>query len=83
VPPVLGLLHEPLLLRGSVTVNVRTHARRGPFDGCSYMNAPGGTSSPPHQVTARDVDAGWDRDEPDQAGALRVEQIEFRTGTAN
>jgi hypothetical protein len=30
VPPVLGLLHEPLLLRGSVTVNVRTHARRGP-----------------------------------------------------
>jgi hypothetical protein len=25
----------------------------------------------------------WDRDEPDQAGALRVEQIEFRTGTAN
>ena len=29
MPPVLGLLHEPLLLRGSVTVNVRTHARRG------------------------------------------------------
>jgi hypothetical protein len=25
----------------------------------------------------------WDRDEPDQAGELRVEQIEFRTGTAN
>jgi hypothetical protein len=26
----------------------------------------------------------WDRDEPDQAGALRrVEKIEFRTGTAN
>jgi hypothetical protein len=25
----------------------------------------------------------WDRDEPDQAGALRVERIEFRTGTAN
>jgi hypothetical protein len=24
----------------------------------------------------------WDRDEPDQAGVLRVEQIEFRTGTA-
>jgi hypothetical protein len=24
----------------------------------------------------------WDRDEPDQAGALRVEQIDFRTGTA-
>lgn len=25
----------------------------------------------------------WDRDEPDQAGALRVERVEFRTGTAN
>lgn len=25
----------------------------------------------------------WDRDEPDQAGILRVEKIEFRTGTAN
>jgi hypothetical protein len=25
----------------------------------------------------------WDRDEPDQVGALRVEQVEFRTGTAN
>jgi hypothetical protein len=25
----------------------------------------------------------WDRDEPEQAGALRVERIEFRTGTAN
>jgi hypothetical protein len=25
----------------------------------------------------------WDRDEPEQAGALRVEKIEFRTGTAN
>jgi hypothetical protein len=25
----------------------------------------------------------WDRDEPEQAGALRVEQIDFRTGTAN
>ena len=25
----------------------------------------------------------WDRDEPDQAGMLRVERIEFRTGTAN
>jgi hypothetical protein len=24
-----------------------------------------------------------DRDEPDQAGTLRVEQIEVRTGTAN
>jgi hypothetical protein len=25
----------------------------------------------------------WDRDEPDQARALRVEKVEFRTGTAN
>jgi hypothetical protein len=25
----------------------------------------------------------WDRNEPDQAGMLRVEKIEFRTGTAN
>jgi hypothetical protein len=25
----------------------------------------------------------WDRDEPDQAGALRVEAVEFRTGIAN
>jgi hypothetical protein len=25
----------------------------------------------------------WDRDEPEQAGVLRVEQIEVRTGTAN
>jgi hypothetical protein len=25
----------------------------------------------------------WDRDEPDQAGSLRVERVEFRTGTAN
>jgi hypothetical protein len=25
----------------------------------------------------------WDRDEPDQVGELRVEKIEFRTGTAN
>jgi hypothetical protein len=23
----------------------------------------------------------WDRDEPDQAGVLRVEKIQFRTGT--
>jgi hypothetical protein len=30
-------------------------------------------------VTARDADAGWDRDEPEQAGALRVEKIEFET----
>jgi hypothetical protein len=25
----------------------------------------------------------WDRNEPDQAGILRVKQIEFRAGTAN
>jgi hypothetical protein len=25
----------------------------------------------------------WDRHEPDEAGALRVEKIEVRTGTAN
>ena len=25
----------------------------------------------------------WDRDEPEQAGALRVEAVAFRTGTAN
>jgi hypothetical protein len=25
----------------------------------------------------------WDRDEPDQVGALRVETLEFRTGTTN
>jgi hypothetical protein len=25
----------------------------------------------------------WDRDEPEQAGALRVERVEFLTGTAN
>jgi hypothetical protein len=25
----------------------------------------------------------WDRDEPDEAGNLRVEKIEFRTGTTN
>jgi hypothetical protein len=25
----------------------------------------------------------WDRDEPEQAGQLRVEKIEVRTGTVN
>jgi hypothetical protein len=25
----------------------------------------------------------WDRDEPSEAGALRVELVEVRTGTAN
>jgi hypothetical protein len=32
---------------------------------------------------AEAVERAWDRDEPDQAGILRVEQIELRTGTAN
>jgi hypothetical protein len=31
---------------------------------------------------AEAVVQAWDRDAPDQAGALRVEKIEFRTGTA-
>ena len=25
----------------------------------------------------------WDRDKPDQAGVLRIEKIEFQTGTTN
>ena len=32
---------------------------------------------------AEAVVQAWDQDEPDQVGELRVEQIEFRTGTAN
>jgi hypothetical protein len=32
---------------------------------------------------AEAVVQAWDRDEPDQAGTLRVEKVEFRTGTAN
>jgi hypothetical protein len=32
---------------------------------------------------AETIVRAWDRDEPDQAGILRVERIEFRTGTAN
>jgi hypothetical protein len=32
---------------------------------------------------AEAVVRAWDRDEPEQAGALRVEPIEVRTGTAN
>jgi hypothetical protein len=32
---------------------------------------------------AQAIVQAWDRDEPDQAGMLRVEKIEFRTGTAN
>ena len=38
-------------------------------------------------VTSREeaeaVVEAWDRDEPDRQGLLRVEKIEFRTGTAN
>ena len=38
-------------------------------------------------VTSREeaeaIVQGWDRDEPEQAEALRVEKIELRTGTAN
>jgi hypothetical protein len=37
-------------------------------------------------VTSREeaeaIVQAWDRDEPERAGALRVELIEFRTGTA-
>jgi hypothetical protein len=32
---------------------------------------------------AEAVVQAWDRDEPDQAGALQVELVEFRTGIAN
>jgi hypothetical protein len=32
---------------------------------------------------AEAVVQAWDRDEPGQAGALRVERVEFETGTAN
>jgi hypothetical protein len=32
---------------------------------------------------AEAVVQAWDRDEPDQAGELRVELVEFRTGTTN
>lgn len=37
----------------------------------------------PTREEAGAIVRAWDRDEPDQAGELRVEQIEFRTGTAN
>jgi hypothetical protein len=33
--------------------------------------------------TAETIVRAWDRNEPDQAGMLRVEKIEFQTGTAN
>jgi hypothetical protein len=32
---------------------------------------------------AERVIENWDRDEPDQAGALRVESIEIKAGTPN
>jgi hypothetical protein len=32
---------------------------------------------------AETIVRAWDRNEPDQVGILRVEQIELRTGTAN
>jgi hypothetical protein len=35
------------------------------------------------QEEAEAIVQAWDRAEPDQAGVLRVEKIEFRTGTAN
>jgi hypothetical protein len=35
-------------------------------------------------LTSREtIVRAWDQDELGQAGALRVEQIDFRTGTAN
>jgi hypothetical protein len=37
----------------------------------------------PTREEAEAIVQAWDRDEPEQGGALRVEQIEFRTGTAN
>jgi hypothetical protein len=45
------------------------------------------TEEPVELFTSREEAAAivqaWDRDEPDQAGALRAEKVEFRTGTAN
>jgi hypothetical protein len=40
-------------------------------------------SVPASREEAEAIVQAWDVDEPDQAGALRVERIEFRTGTAN
>jgi hypothetical protein len=37
----------------------------------------------PTREEAEAIVQAWDRDEPDQAGELRVEPVEFRTGTAN
>jgi hypothetical protein len=37
----------------------------------------------PSREEAEAIVQACDRDEPDQAGALRVEKIEFQTGTAN
>jgi hypothetical protein len=41
------------------------------------------SSSLPSCEEGEAIVQAWDRDEPDQAGTLRVEQIEFRIGTAN
>src|SRR5215211_2558512 len=37
----------------------------------------------PTREEAEAIVQAWDREEPDQAGALRVERVDFRTGTAN
>jgi hypothetical protein len=37
----------------------------------------------PTREEAEAIVRAWDRDEPDEAGILRVEKIELRTGTAN
>jgi hypothetical protein len=37
----------------------------------------------PTREEAEAIVQAWDRDEPGQAGQLRVEQIEFRTRTTN
>jgi hypothetical protein len=34
-----------------------------------------------HRAEAEAIVHAWDRDEPEQAWALRVERIEFQTGT--
>jgi hypothetical protein len=37
----------------------------------------------PTREEAEAIVRAWDRDEPEQAGTLRVEKIELRTGMAN
>jgi hypothetical protein len=36
-------------------------------------------SVPPSREEAEAIDEAWDRDEPEQVGALRVETVEFET----